>query len=295
MRAAAPPGPRPDIATIRAGFNNNAPQPQPDVTIETTSAGGVPADWVSAPGADPSRRMLYMHGGGYTMGSAASHRRISGDLSRAAGCVVLNLDYRLAPEAPFPAAVEDAVAAYNWMLQNGPAGAAPAADTFIAGDSAGGGLALATLMALRDAGDPLPSAAVTLSAYTDLAVTGSTLESRAAVDPIIPVNAEMMRQMNGAYLGTADPRTPFASPLYGDFSGLPPLLMQVGDDEVLLDDTLRVAKLAQEHGVDVTLHVQPGGFHVYQWMAPDVPESRAALEQIGTFVREHGKIGAGSP
>jgi acetyl esterase/lipase len=207
--------------------------------------------------------------------------------------VVLNLDYRLAPESPFPAAAEDALAAYHWMLENSPAGIGRAVQLFIAGDSAGGGLALATMMALRDAGDPMPSACVTMSAWTDLAVTGATLETRAAVDPIIPGNPEAMRQMVSAYLGTADPRTPFASPLYGDFSGLPPLLMQVGDDEVLLDDTLRVAERARAAGVDVTLHVEPGAFHVYQWLAPDAPESHAALEQIGAFVRAHRSIATG--
>ncbi|MGE0541173.1 MAG: alpha/beta hydrolase [Dehalococcoidia bacterium] len=290
LRAAGTP-PVIDITMRRQGFEAAAPSVPSDVTLTATSAGGVPADWVVAPGAGASRRLLYLHGGGYTVGSRVSHRRLAADISRATGCVVLNLDYRLAPEATFPAAVEDAVAAYRWMRANGPGGAAEAAATFIAGDSAGGGLTLTTMLALRDAGDPLPNAAITLSAWTDLAGTGESLETRAAVDPVFTGGGEVIRQAGLIYAGGADPSTPLISPLYADLAGLPSLLMQAGDAEILLDDTLRLAGRARAHGVDVTLHVEPDAFHVYPFFAPDAPESKTALEQIGAFVRRHGGVG----
>jgi monoterpene epsilon-lactone hydrolase len=286
LRAAGTP-PVVDITTRRQGFEAAAPSVPTDVTVTAVSADGVPADWVAAPGADASRRLLYLHGGGYTVGSRVSHRRLASDISRATGCVVLNLDYRLAPESPFPAAVEDAVTAYRWMRIHGPGGEEAAGATAIAGDSAGGGLTLATLVALRDAGDPLPNAAVTLSAWTDLTCTGASLETRAEVEPILAGGAEVIRQAALVYAGTADPRTPLVSPLYASLTGLPPLLMQVGDDEVLLDDTLRVAERARQQGVEVMATVEPGAFHVYQYFAPDSPEAKAALAQIGQFVRSH--------
>lgn len=286
MRAQAPETPV-DTATSRAGFEAAAPAPPDDLSVTEVSAGGVPADWVCAPGADGQRRLLYLHGGGYVFGSKASHRRLAGDISRASGCAVLVADYRLAPEAVFPAAVEDALAAFTWMRDNGPGGPATAGSTFIAGDSAGGGLTLATMLSAREQGVELPQAAVTLSAWTDLAATGESLQTRSAVDPIFGDGAAI----GGAgqlYSGEAGVRDPLVSPLYADFAGLPPMLMQVGDHEILLDDTLRVAERAKAAGVDVTVRVEPEAFHVWQFFAPDAPESVSALAEIGAFLRSHG-------
>jgi acetyl esterase/lipase len=286
QRAAAPPS-EVDLETRRRGMDEMAPPAPDDVTVTSVDAAGVPADWVCAPGVDADRRVLYLHGGGYILGSRLSHRRLASDVSRATVCAVLLIDYRLAPETPFPGAVDDALAALRWLRANGPAGPSKATALYVAGDSAGGGLTLATVLAARDAGDPLPDAAITLSAWTDLAGTGASLTTRAEADPLIAGGGEALTGMARNYLGDADPTTPLASPLYADLRGLPPLLMQVGDDEVLLDDTLRVAERAREQGVAVTVAVEMGAFHVYPLFAPDVPESKAALAQIGAFVRKH--------
>jgi acetyl esterase/lipase len=286
QRAAAPAA-EISLEERRRGMDQMAMPAPDDVTVTAVDAAGVPSDWVCAPGADPNRRLLYLHGGGYVLGSRLSHRRLASDVSRATGCAVLLVDYRLAPETPFPGAVDDGLATLRWLRANGPSGSGEATSLFVAGDSAGGGLTLATLLAAREAGDPLPNAAITLSAWTDLAGTGASLTTRAEADPLIVGGSEALGGMAKNYLGDADATTPLASPLYADLRGLPPLLMQVGDDEVLLDDTLRVADRAREQGVDVTTHVEPGAFHVYPLFVPDAPESKAALAQIGAFVQKH--------
>jgi len=250
-------------------------------------ANGVTCEYLASPGSDAGRRMLYLHGGGFTVGSHVSHRRIAAELSRATACPVLNVNYRLAPEHVYPAQLEDALAAYEWMLANGPAGAGHARSTFVAGDSAGGGLALALLLSLRDSGKPMPNAAVTFSAWTDMAVQGKSVVSRARRDPVI-TNALGLEMAARSYLGDADCRTPTASPAHADFTGLPPLYLNVGDDEVLLDDTLSVAARASSAGVPVTLHVEPGGFHVYPYFVPDAPESTRTFESVAEFLRGHG-------
>jgi acetyl esterase/lipase len=274
-----------DIETSRRTADAMAPRTPDDVRVLPVEADGVPADWLLAPGADPERRLLYLHGGGYTTASRRSHRRLASDISRAGGCAVLIIDYRLAPEHAFPAALDDAVTAFRWMRGTGPDDASEAATTFAAGDSAGGGLALALLLALRDAGEPLPAAAVTLSAWTDLALTGDSLQTRAGADPMI--RRESLAEWVRAYAPGEDPRNPLLSPLYGDLAGLPPLLMQVADNELMLDDTLRVAERARAAGVDVTCEVEPGGFHVYQSVAGLLPEAQAAVDRIGAFLRRH--------
>ncbi|MSQ41464.1 MAG: alpha/beta hydrolase [Dehalococcoidia bacterium] len=256
-----------------------------DVAVTPVDAGGVRGEWVLAARADADRRVLYLHGGGYTGGSATSHRQLVARISAASGCAMLSLDYRLAPAAPFPAAVDDAVAALRWMHEQGPRGPAPASATFLAGDSAGGGLALAVLFQARDRGLPMPRAAVTLSAWTDLAGTGASLHTRAQADPM--VNGRALGATALAYLGSADARDPLASPLYGDFRELPPLLLQVGDAEVLLDDTLRVAERARTAGVRVTVEVEPEAPHVYQLAAAEAPEAQAAVRRIGAFLQQH--------
>ena len=257
-----------------------APIPE-DVQCQPVDAGGVPAEWIAAPNADAERVILYLHGGGYSMGSIKTHRELVSRLSRAAGARALAIDYRLAPENPFPAAVEDATAAYRWLLSNG----VNPARTVIAGDSAGGGLTVATLVALRDAGDPLPAAAVCLSPWVDMEGIGESMTTKADLDPM--VSREELLEGAKMYLGDADPRTPLAAPLYADLSGLPPLLIHVGTAETLLDDSTRLADRAKAAGVDVTLDVWDDMIHVWQAFAVMLPEGQQAIDRIGEFIQEH--------
>jgi acetyl esterase/lipase len=246
-------------------------------------ADGCEGEWLLSEGADPDVRLLYLHGGIYVAGSRRTHRNLASRIGRAAGCAVLLIDYRLAPEHPHPAALDDALAAMRFMRSHGPSGRAPARRTFVAGDSAGGGLTLATLLALRDAGEPLPDGAVTLSAWTDLCATGESLRSRAELDPYL--TGDQMDDWARLYLGDVDARHPLCSPLYGDLRGLPPLLIQAGDHEVLLDDSVRLADRARSAGLDVTLEVFPEMFHVFQAFAGKLPEGREAVEKIGAWMR----------
>lgn len=257
-------------------------------TATPVDAGGVPAEWVVADGAASDCRLLYLHGGGYVIGGPDSHRDLAGRISKASDCSLLVLDYRLAPENPFPAAVEDAHTALRWMRDNGPDGPAQARITFVAGDSAGGGLTISALIVARDAGDPLPDAAVTISAWADLACTGESMKTRADVDPM--VTEDVLQRMTKEYVQGSDPKTPLASPLFADLSGLPPLLMQVGDAEVLLDDTTRLAEKAKAAGVDVTVEVWPEMMHTFQLFAGMLPEGQQAIDRIGEFLKQ--RVGA---
>ena len=250
------------------------------VTCTPVDAGGVSAEWSAADGADQNKVILYVHGGGYVMGSAGSHRDMTGRLSQAAGARVLSLNYRLAPEHPFPAPVDDAVAAYRWLLGQG----IQAANIAIAGDSAGGGLALAALIAIRDAGAPLPAAGIGISPWVDMEGTGESMTTRAAVDPV--VQKEGLLGMAKLYLGGADPKDPLAAPLHANLAGLPPLLIQVGDAETLLDDATRITERAQKADVDVTLKIWDEMPHVWHLFAPILPEGQQAIEEIGAFFKE---------
>jgi acetyl esterase/lipase len=223
--------------------------------------------------------VLYLHGGGYYFCSPQSHRSLVYALAVRSGARTFSLDYRLAPEHRFPAALDDALAAYRCLLADG----TPAASIVIAGDSAGGGLALATLVALRDGGEPLPAAAVLFSPWTDLAATGETLTTNSGLDPMFYGPA--IARAAAIYAGDADRRHPYMSPLYADFAGLPPLFIQVGSTEVLLDDARRAAHKAQEAGVAVTCEVWPKMPHVWQLFTPFVPEARRALDRAAAFVR----------
>ena len=268
------------VETLRNTFVETPPLD--GTTIIPVDAGGVAAEWVMAGQADPDQRLLYLHGGGYVICNPDTHRELAGRISTAAGVAVLVLDYRLAPEHPYPAALNDALTALKWLYDYGPHDMGPAQKTFIAGDSAGGGLTLAALIAARDARMRLPDRAVTLSAWTDLACTGATIRTRADSDPMI--SEALLRRLAREYLqGQAAPQ-PLVSPLYADFHGLPPLLMQVGDAEVLLDDTTRVAEKAKAAGVDVTLEVYPEMIHIFQYFAAVLPKGQHAINQIGAFI-----------
>ncbi len=276
------------LAAVRKEADEYWGTPVPDdLSVIEVNAGGVPGEWVRTPGVDPDRRLLYLHGGGWRTGSAAGYREFTGRLSRSCGCSVLAIDYRLAPEHPFPAAVEDGFAALNWMRANGPTGTSLATATFVAGDSAGGNWALSLLLMARDA-SVSPDAAVTFSAVTDHAATGESFITRAELDPVLRVDPRMQRQYSQVNLGDVDLKTPLASPLYAELSGLPPLLMQVGDFEIYLDDTRRFAEKAKAAGVDVTCEVEPGAPHVYQIFDPELPETKAALLRVSAFLRKHG-------
>ena len=245
------------------------------------NAGGVTAEWVTAEGASDSRVVLYFHGGGYIIGSPRTHRAMMAHLSKAAGARVLALDYRLAPEHPFPAPVEDSVTAYRWLLAEGfdPARIA------LGGDSAGGGLTVTALVQIRYLGLPMPGAGVCISPWVDMEGLGESMETRAKADPM--VNKENLMVSAKTYLGGADPRAPLAAPLYADLRGLPPILIQVGDAETLLDDSTRLAGVAREAGVDVQLDVWDDMIHVWHVFAPILPEGKRAISQAGEFIKKH--------
>ena len=245
------------------------------------NAGGVTAEWVAADGASDSRVVLYFHGGGYIIGSPRTHRPMLTHLSRDSGARVLSLDYRLAPEHPFPAPVEDAVASYRWLLSEGydPSRIA------LAGDSAGGGLTVAALVQIRYLGLPVPAAGVCVSPWVDMEGLGESMETRAEADPMIVREGLLLSAKT--YLGGADPRAPLAAPLYADLRGLPPLLIQVGDAEVLLDDSTRLAGVAREAGVKVQMDVWDDMIHVWPLFAPILPEGKQAIAQAGEFIKKH--------
>jgi epsilon-lactone hydrolase len=253
-----------------------------DTQVEKISVSGIPAEWVSVPGAQPERVLLYLHGGGYYMGSCNTHRDLAARLSQVTGARVLLLDYRLAPEHPFPAAVEDATAAFRWLLKEG----IDPQHIAVGGDSAGGGLTLATLQSLRDTGEQMPGAAVFLSGWLDATCSGESINTHADVD--IMVTLEGLKEGREWYIGHTDPPPVLASPLQGDLRGLPPMIIHVGSDEILRDDSVRLAKQAQDVGVEARLEIWDGMWHVFQQAAVlNVPESQAALDQIGEFVRKH--------
>ena len=250
-----------------------------DVKIERVSAPAAPAEWLRPPSAVPGRVVLYLHGGGYVIGSPRSHRHLAAAIASAGAASALLLDYRLAPEHPFPAAVDDAVAAYRWLLDQ----AIAPERIVIAGDSAGGGLTVATLLALRDGSTPLPAGGVCISPWVDLTCSAASYRTKAEADPI--VQSGPIEEMARAYLGDRDRRTPLASPLFADLRGLPPLLIHVGGDEVLLDDAVQLSERARQAGVSATLEVWDRMIHVWHWFLPMLEEAESAVESIGRFIR----------
>jgi monoterpene epsilon-lactone hydrolase len=247
--------------------------------VTEVTAGGVPAHWLAAPGADTGRVLMFLHGGGFQMGSLRSDGELAARLGRAAGMRVLFPEYRLAPEVPFPAAIDDALTAWHWLRTDQDL---PAASLAVAGDSAGGGLAAALLVAVRDAGQPLPAAAVLMSPTVDLTSSGASMTERVDQDPFS--TPALLRQLASDYLAGADPKTPLASPLFAPLAGFPPLLIQAGTADLLLSDAERLAAAALRAGVDVTLHIGEGLPHVYPIML-GTPEAAQATEQTGNFLR----------
>ena len=254
-----------------------------DISTERVGAGGVPAEWIVAPEAQDGRVMLYLHGGGYAFGSMRTHRVMLAHISRAATARVLGLDYRLAPECPFPAPVEDSIAAYRWLLSNG----ANPRKIVIGGDSAGGGLMVALLVALRYLGEPMPAAGVGISSWTDMEATGQSFIDNAEVDP--SVNRDRILNIAKIYMAGKDLKAPLASPIHADLTGLPPLLLQVGSIETLLDDTNELAKRVRVAGVEVEVDVWDDMPHVWHHFAPILPEARQAIQRIGQFMLKHTK------
>ncbi len=252
-----------------------------DVKCESINAGGVPAEWISAPDAVKTQVILYLHGGGYMSGSINTHREIASRISRGSKSRVLIIDYRLAPEHPFPAAVEDAYLAYQWLIEDQKI--APS-DLIIAGDSAGGGLTLATLINLREKNKKLPAAGVCLSPWTDLGLTSKSYKSKARIDPMVTVDGLMFDAK--LYLVDTDYTNPLASPFYGDLSGLPPLFLLVGTAEILLDDSVELAKRAKKANVDVTLEAWDDMPHVFPIFAAFAPEGQQGIEKITEFIQK---------
>ena len=277
------------IDELRAAIEEGAFPLDEDTTVTSVDVDGVPGEWIVQPESDSNRRVLYVHGGGYVMGSLDSHRRLCADIARAGACAVLSLDYRLAPEHPFPAAVEDALAGLEYIWVNGPDGAGEAASVFVAGDSAGGGLTLATLIAARDRGLRQATGGIGLSPWTDLAATPEELASEGLNDPTIPDNRTAItasQEWAAVYAGDADRTDPLLSPVFADYTGIPPLLLQVGAVEMICRDTTRVTEKARAAGVDVTEEVWDDMFHVWQAFAPMLPEGQQAIDRIGEWLRE---------
>jgi acetyl esterase/lipase len=248
-----------------------------DAVISEVSAGGVRSLLVTVKGVPVERTVLYLHGGGFMCGNPEGVRDLCIRLARAAHAEVLAVDYRLAPEHAHPAPVEDALAAYRYLVGAGRS----AGSISIVGDSCGGGLAVATAVALREAGDPGPAALVCFSPWVDMEGGGETFATRADVDPV--VSRETLLMSAQAYLQGQDACSPLANVLHADLRALPPLLIQVGSEEVLLDDSVRLARRAGEAQVDVTLQIQPGMPHVYQYFASFLPEAQESIEQAAAF------------
>lgn len=272
-----------DLAQLRRIMSARREPADASVRCAAWRRGGISGHWVLAEGADPDVRVLYLHGGGYVSGCGAYYLALAGRLSAAAGCAVCLPDYRLAPEHPFPAGLEDAIGACDWLAQAGSDGPGLAKALFVAGDSAGGGLALAVLLALRDRRRPLPAGAVALSPFADLTCSSQSIRTQADND-VIQHPASLPHYVR-RYLPETDPRDPLASPVFGNYTGLCPLLIQVGECEIIRDDAVRAAAKAQADGVDAALEVWPGMFHVFQAYEPPLPETRQAIEHIADFIR----------
>jgi monoterpene epsilon-lactone hydrolase len=282
IREAIAKRPRPaEIAELRAnsdarGLAFGLPS---DVTVTPVNANGAKAEWTATPGAASDAAILYVHGGGYVIGSLDSHRHLVAEIGRASGVRVLAVDYRLAPEHPFPAAVDDTVAAYRYLLETG----IKPSRIIIAGDSAGGGLVIGAMLAIRDAGLPTCGGGWCISPWVDMEATGASFTDRAMTDPT--VQKATILYMAGQYMGGADPKSPYASPIHGELRGLPPLLIQVGACETLLDDSLLLARLAGMADVPVDLQIWPEMIHIWHIFHPVLGAGKRAIAAGGAFVQ----------
>ena len=247
--------------------------------VEKVTINEISAEWICAAEALEDRAILYLHGGGYNICSPNTHRELAANISIVSGAKVLLPDFRLAPEHPFPSALEDAISAYRWLLDTGLKGAKIA----IAGDSAGGGLSIATAISLRDSGEPPPALVVCISPWTDLEMSGHSIKTQAKIDPML--NLQSLKIMATNYIGNGTARDPLISPIYADLNGISPLLIHVGSDEILLDDSTRIAQKAKRSGVDVTLKIYDHMWHVFHLNARLMPEAKNAIKELGAFIR----------
>ena len=271
----------PTVEESRDGFERLARYVGGDTPASVTEvdANGVQGEMVRAESATGDGVVLYLHGGGYVIGSPATHRELGRRLSAATDGDVLTIHYRLSPEDPFPAPVEDAAAAYAWLLDQ----SRDPASVSVAGDSAGGGLTVAALLSVRDSGLPMPSCGVCLSPWVDMEGLGDSMTTRSDKDPM--VQRDGLVKMGGVYLGGADPRSPLAAPMYADLTGLPPLLIQVGTRETLYDDATRLAQVAMSCEVETTFEPWPEMIHVWHLFAPMLDEGQQAIERMGKFIK----------
>jgi monoterpene epsilon-lactone hydrolase len=268
-----------DVAEARLLYDASGPPIAPDIRVERLDVGAIPAQMLIPPGTDAGRAVLFLHGGGYVYGSLVSHGGMAAEIARQARCNALQLHYRRAPEHPYPAAIEDACAAYEWLLR---AGYKPESVAFV-GDSAGGGLVMATLVTLKEQGRPLPGAAVCVSPWVDLQATGASYFERQALDPMI--DRPLVDFLAGLYLNGHDPQEPAASPIHADLRGMPPLLIQVGEREVLFSEAARLYEKALASGVDATFEEWPQMVHVWHLYYPQLTAGQEAIARIGAFVR----------
>jgi monoterpene epsilon-lactone hydrolase len=282
LRALLTSRPRPNsVAERRERLDalGNAYRAAEDIHFQQASADGVPVEWSIAPGADASRVLLYFHGGGFSVGSIISHRAMVTETGRSAGVRTLAIDYRRTPEHPFPAALDDALQAYDWLLRQG----VDPGRIALGGDSAGGGLTLAVMVALRDRGLPLPACGWCISPWVDMEARGESYATKAAIDPMI--SKEYILELAGWYLGGTEPRTPLAAPVHADLKGLPPLLIQVGSAETLLDDSIQIAARAGAADVRVTLEIWPQMIHAWPLFYQQLTDGRRAIAAAGSFIR----------
>jgi epsilon-lactone hydrolase len=282
LRALLTSRPRPNsVAERRERLDalGNAYRAAEDIHFQQASADGVPVEWSIAPGADASRVLLYLHGGGFSVGSIISHRAMVTETGRSAGIRTLAIDYRRTPEHPFPAALDDALQAYDWLLRQG----VDPGRIALGGDSAGGGLTLAVMVALRDRGLPLPACGWCISPWVDMEARGESYATKAAIDPMI--SKEYILELAGWYLGGTEPRTPLAAPVHADLKGLPPLLIQVGSAETLLDDSIQIAARAGAADVRVTLEIWPQMIHAWPLFYQQLTDGRRAIAAAGSFIR----------
>ncbi|MGV9171413.1 MAG: alpha/beta hydrolase [Promethearchaeia archaeon] len=274
----------PSVEAVRKGLDQIAllSKIPKDIECEPVDINGIDGEWIRAPEADLDKVLLYLHGGGFIAGSIDTHRDLVSRISRAANISVLIIDYRLAPEHPFPAGLEDAFKTYQWLLSKKNLNAE---DIIIGGDSAGGGFTLSVLIKARDEGLPLPAAAICISPATDLAGTGDTYESKAKLDPFL--SPELVIFMRETYLQNTDPKNPLASPLFANLHGLPPIYIQVGTAEILFDDSKRIAKKLESADIEVELDIWEDMIHVFAAFAAIAPEGKKAIENIAQFIKKH--------